>query len=120
MATLEPPPDQTVDRIDVPVRRLDDIVADAGVDRIGLLKIDVEGWERQVLDGAKDCLQRTDRVVLELDRGMLPAVEQRLAAARFTIRGVIDGVWGRQEMAVLYAHRGSSAPPSGRLESTMR
>jgi FkbM family methyltransferase len=111
-ATLEPPAGHVLDRIDVPVRRLDDVLADTGVERIGLLKIDVEGWEPQVLDGARDSLRRTDRVVLELDRAMLPSVEQRLSTAKLAIRTIIDGIWGRQEMAVLYAQRGSLASPS--------
>jgi FkbM family methyltransferase len=120
VATLEPPARQALNRIDVTVRPLDDVLADMGVERIGLLKIDVEGWEQQVLEGAEDCLRRTDRVVLELDRSMLPLVEQRLTAARLTIRGIINGIWGEQEMAVLYAQRGS--PPylsNCRTNSTM-
>jgi FkbM family methyltransferase len=111
VATLESPANQALDRIDVPVRRLDDILVDTDVGRIGLLKIDVEGWEPQVLDGAQECLRRTDRVVLELDRGKLPSVEQRLTAARLTVRRVIDGIWNQQNMAVLFAQHESLAHP---------
>jgi FkbM family methyltransferase len=113
VATLERPADQLLERIEVPVRRLDDVLTELGVQRIGLLKIDVEGWELQVLDGAEDCLRRTDRLVLEVDRGQLPSVEERLAAAELPVRGVIDGVWNGQEMVVLYAERGFSASASG-------
>jgi FkbM family methyltransferase len=113
VATLELPAGQLLERIEVPVRRLDDVLTELGVQRIGLLKIDVEGWELQVLDGAEDCLRRTDRLVLEVDRRQLPSVEERLAAAELPVRGVIDGVWNGQEMVVLYAERGFSASPSG-------
>jgi FkbM family methyltransferase len=73
---------------DVPVRRLDDVLIDMSAERIGLLKIDVEGWELQVLDGAQDCLRRTDLVVLEIGRDKPSSIEERLAAARLTIKGV--------------------------------
>jgi hypothetical protein len=70
-----------------------------------------------VLDGAKDCLRRTDRIVLELDRGKLPSVEERLISAGLTIRGVIDGVWNQQELIMLYAQRESLQYPSGQINS---
>jgi len=120
MATLEASAAQTLERIDVPVRRLDDVLADVSVARIGLLKIDVEGWEPQVLDGAEACLHRTDRVVLEVERDKLPSVEDRLAAAGLTITGVVDGIWDHQEMAILYARRGSSGNPSAHLKGEAR
>jgi FkbM family methyltransferase len=120
VATLEPSAGQLLERVDVPVRRLDNILAELGVERIGLLKIDVEGWEPQVLDGAEDYLRRTDRLVLEVDRGKLPSVEERLAAAELPVRGVIDGVWNEQEMAVLYAERGFSGSPSDRPDRRVR
>lgn len=120
VATLDSPSDQAFDRIDVPVRRLDDVLGDAGVERIGLLKIDVEGWEPQVLDGAEESLRRTDRVVLELDRGKLPSVEQRLTAARLTVRGMISGLWDQENMAVLYAQHESIAHESNHPNSTVQ
>jgi hypothetical protein len=100
--------------IDVPIRRFDDVLTELGVERTGLLKIDVEGWEPQVLDSAEDSLRRADRLVLEVDRDKLASVEERLAAAGLTIRGVIDRIWNHEEMAVLYAERGFSGSPSGR------
>jgi FkbM family methyltransferase len=120
MASLEPPAGRVLERIDVPVRRLDDVLADMSVERIGLLKIDVEGWEPQVLDGADDCLRRTDRVVLELDRSNVPSVEERLAAAGLIIRGVVDGIWDGQKTAMLYAQRGLPAYPSDRPNRKVR
>jgi FkbM family methyltransferase len=120
VASLERTAGQALEQIDVPVRRLDDVLADMSVERIGLLKIDVEGWEPQVLDGAEDSLRRTDRVVLEVDRDNLPPVEERLAAAGLTIRGAIDGIWDRQKMAVLYAQRGSFPYPSDRPNGKVR
>jgi FkbM family methyltransferase len=42
---------------DVPVLRLDRFCADHSIDHIDLLKLDVQGAERKVLDGAGDMLQ---------------------------------------------------------------
>jgi FkbM family methyltransferase len=112
VATLEASAGQGLERVDVPVRRLDDVLAEVGVERIGLLKIDVEGWEPQVLDGAAESLRRTDRVVLEVGRDKLPAVEERLAAAALAIRAAVDGIWDQQETAILYARREPSARAS--------
>lgn len=39
-------------RVTVPVARLDDLARAHGFDTIDLLKVDVEGWEKPVLDGA--------------------------------------------------------------------
>lgn len=44
--------------IAVPLRRLDSIVAEYGLARLDLVKIDVEGHERQVLAGAAESLRR--------------------------------------------------------------
>lgn len=51
----------------VPVRDLDGALDDLGLGdhRIVVLKIDVEGYEPAVIDGAKRTLARTDAVVLE-------------------------------------------------------
>jgi FkbM family methyltransferase len=47
----------------VPVETLDRVLHD--VDRIDLLKIDVQGFERQVLSGAADVLRRTRALLIE-------------------------------------------------------
>jgi FkbM family methyltransferase len=52
-------------RMDVPVVTLDDALAET--DDIGLLKIDVQGYELEVLRGAVSCLRRTQAVLLEIN-----------------------------------------------------
>jgi FkbM family methyltransferase len=55
-ATVLPRPEWT--RAEVPVRTLDDCVKEWRIDRIDLMKIDVEGAEPLVLDGGADALAR--------------------------------------------------------------
>ncbi len=51
--------------VEVPVSTLDDLVRDAGVARPALLKIDVQGGELDVLDGATEALKLFDAVFVE-------------------------------------------------------
>lgn len=51
--------------IEVPVRRLDDQLQDSGVTSWDLLKIDVEGYEPFVFDGAAQTLSRTEMLAME-------------------------------------------------------
>jgi FkbM family methyltransferase len=54
-------------RAELPVRRLDDVLDPD--DRPDLLKIDVEGFERQVLEGAWETVSRSSYVLIELSLG---------------------------------------------------
>lgn len=49
----------------VSVTTLDDLLSD--FERVSLLKLDVQGFEKQVLEGGTSVLQRTDIILLELD-----------------------------------------------------
>jgi len=69
----------------VPARRLDDLAAEHGLDRLDLVKIDVEGHERQVLEGGAQTLARfRPALVIESghesadDRGAIAALMERL------------------------------------------
>jgi FkbM family methyltransferase len=50
----------------VTLRRLDDCLDELSVPKIDLLKIDVEGVEREVLEGAPRALRMTDNVFVEI------------------------------------------------------
>ena len=52
--------------ISVPVRRLDDVVCELGVSHIDFMKVDVEGAEKEMLEGAKESLKITDHVFIEI------------------------------------------------------
>ncbi|MBI5211299.1 MAG: FkbM family methyltransferase [Elusimicrobia bacterium] len=68
--------------------RLDDILAEEGVSRVDLLKIDVEGAEHRALDGAAKTLARTSRVVLEAHPPRVgpDEIARRLQGAGFSTR----------------------------------
>lgn len=52
-------------RVEVPMVALDDI--GVGLSAIALMKIDVEGWEAQILRGALKTLSRTKYVIIEVN-----------------------------------------------------
>lgn len=59
------PMDQ-VDILQVPVRTLDEIWNECGLDKLDLLKIDVQGYEMEVLAGGRWALRHTRLIVIEM------------------------------------------------------
>lgn len=51
--------------IEVPVRRLDDLLQDAGVDTWAAMKLDAEGYEPYIFEGAQQTLSRTEILLME-------------------------------------------------------
>lgn len=73
---------------DVPIDTLDNIVLANKIERIDLIKIDVEGHEAEVLKGASRlALPVTDKVVLQYHPGQYENVRQALEAAGFSLSG---------------------------------
>lgn len=74
--------------VPVRLRRLDDVLAEEDVAAVDHLKIDVEGAELRVLDGAPKTLARTRRVVMEVHQPHVDPNEarRRLEAAGFDCR----------------------------------
>ncbi|MDN7814924.1 FkbM family methyltransferase [Burkholderia vietnamiensis] len=86
-------------QVDVPVRKLDDAFPSLELDRIDFIKIDVEGFELDVFEGARETLQRfRPRVVLEMNHFCLnmfrrityPEFRERLLRI-FPVVFAIDG-----------------------------
>ncbi|HZR79332.1 MAG TPA: FkbM family methyltransferase [Chthoniobacterales bacterium] len=59
------PGTQQSETIEVPVDTLDEFCRREGIYEIDLLKIDVEGFEFSVLDGAKEMLAKTSSIIVE-------------------------------------------------------
>ena len=77
-ASLERPQMGTSSSVEIPVRRIDDLIPELGLTRIRLMKIDVEGHESQVLGGATELFAThpPDVVVFEsMERFTRPAGE---------------------------------------------
>ena len=57
---------------EIPMVTADQFCSDQGIDHIDLLKIDVEGFEMGVLEGASEVLKRRPKLALELHVDLLP------------------------------------------------
>ena len=77
----------------VKLRRLDTLVAERGFGRIDLVKVDVEGHERRVLDGGGAALARfRPALVIETGHeaaGDRAAIHDRLAGLGYRILGIL-------------------------------
>jgi FkbM family methyltransferase len=90
----------------VRVRRLDDVLAEQGVQVVDMLKIDVEGAELAVLQGAQRTLASTNRVVLETTAGQLSdAVEALLGGLGFELVARESDHWSIQGLEILAFQR---------------
>jgi FkbM family methyltransferase len=77
--------------VEVPTARLDDVLGERGLERVDVIKIDVEGAENQVLDGATNAFSGSHPMTVLLDlhpgRGVDPvATCQRLVDWGFTLQ----------------------------------
>jgi len=84
---------------EVPLRTLDNILRERRVERVRLLKIDVEGLERKVINGLKDRLSSVDHFIIELlDASPNPsddtiAITKKLRDGGFRLNTVTGEVW---------------------------
>ena len=70
------------EQIAVPVHRLDDYAEEIGLNRVDFIKIDVEGCEAQVFEGAAALLKRTEPGVIILEENGLDPRTHSSAAIR--------------------------------------
>ena len=87
------------------VRTLDEVTAQHGIAAIDLLKIDVEGFEFEVLAGAREALAKTKAVVVEISLVRNPSRHSStllrmlnvLTEAGFDVVRVIPSLFDRRE-----------------------
>jgi predicted DCC family thiol-disulfide oxidoreductase YuxK len=92
-------------QIECRVRTLDEVAAQHGIAAIDLLKIDVEGYEFEVLAGAGEALAKTKAVVVEVSLVRNPSRHSSallkmlnlLTDAGFDIVRVIPSLFDRRE-----------------------
>jgi len=102
-------------RATVPVERLDDVLAREGVNAVRLVKMDVEGFEPQVLRGAERCLREIRPQVILFEMNQPTPVSEHdtfklLSAAGYTFLAIPRSLlWLRLERVDLT----QGGPPLG-------
>jgi FkbM family methyltransferase len=84
--------DKSLKNIDVPVSTLDSEISGIEKEKIKLIKIDVEGWEKFVLNGAKDILTQYAPLL------MIEFTEENTFNAGYSVHEIYDIMkdWGYQ------------------------
>ncbi len=95
--------------IEVPLERLDDFVAEQGIERVDAIKIDVEGAELAVIKGADKTLRQHKPLL------MVEIQEATLKAAGTTPQELFDTIVGYGYDAFVVRH-GKAAPVNGLVE----
>jgi len=102
----------------VPLMTLDHYVEKAGLTRIDMIKIDVEGFEQDVLDGAKDTLAKfRPIVIMEFNawtitafrnmspRALLDTIRERFGTAYILREGAVSSIASADDyLAFLHRH----------------
>lgn len=94
----------------VPMRRLDDVLAGERLEQDLFLKLDVQGYEDRVLDGAEHILRQTRVVQTEVlferlyqGQAQFADVYDRLTRAGFSFQGNWDQVTSPEDGRILWA-----------------
>jgi FkbM family methyltransferase len=93
----------------VPVLTVADILDRFGMERVDLLKLDIEGAERELFQGDLDFLDRVDAIAIELHDRLVPGCSRAFFRAVADFR---DEVWRGQ--TVLVSRPAARANPSDR------
>jgi len=101
------------ERVRVPMRRLWGLLAEAGVSRVDLLKLDIEGSEIAVLESMSDEeVRRCGQITVEFHDfcGLVSGEEIRRARDRLAAAGFAGMRFGRENMNWLFVRRGVVGP----------
>jgi FkbM family methyltransferase len=109
VSSLHTRPDRT-ESTEVRVLTLDAVVSAHGIGAIDLLKLDVEGSELDVIAGARETLDRTARVVMELSSQAVAEVRGLLAEHGLEQMFELRGMWGIADAMVAHFARPGALP----------
>ena len=84
LASLKAPSADTTRTVTVPVETLDDFCRTQGIEHIGLLKVDTEGGDLDVLAGGKRLLAEQRFDIIEVEAGMSPRNIRHVPFHEFT------------------------------------
>ncbi len=97
LSLLEAGPGDTGALVEVPLRRIDEIIESAGLPAVKLIKIDVEGFELEVLLGLAATAAKCANIILEvLDTSMSDRngkIARFLTDAGFALRTIEGAAW---------------------------
>ncbi|KAA5543814.1 FkbM family methyltransferase [Roseiconus nitratireducens] len=92
----------------IQIKRLDDAVEKLPLTSPLVMKVDVQGFENDVIAGAPQTLQRTTAAVIELtsyplyrDQSTFESVQNQMAAFGFVFRGVVDQMHSPRDGRIL-------------------
>ena len=93
---------------EVEIRRLDDALADVDLGAKPILKVDVQGFETQVIQGGTRVLRSTAAVVIELtsyplyqEQSTFEGVQSQLENLGFVFRGTIEQMHSPKDGRIL-------------------
>ena len=94
LSLATPGPEDVEGRFEVPLIRLDTLLARHRIKGVKLLKIDVEGYERQVLSGAGRALDEVQNVIFECLPGADAGALARLLTGKgFELKTIAGAAW---------------------------
>jgi len=81
---------QSGKRFRVRIRRLDDVLSDLRIGKVRMVKIDVEGWENEVLKGMVETIERSSPILI-VEKGPLFLGGYLYRFKGYQAKGVGDG-----------------------------
>jgi FkbM family methyltransferase len=97
-------------RISVPLKTLDDCLADTRIEAPVLLKVDVQGFEKSVFEGGRKTLKKTDIIISEVsfrqlykDQPLFEEIHDLLRQEGFVFAGLLDTLCSPLDGSILQA-----------------